>query len=802
MKIPAMCDPGTELYRQILDHVNDGILITQNSVICYANRRMAELIGYSVEEITGTHFDNYVADDYLVQIKKWRQQLNEGMKPPDIYRFSLKRADGSITPIEANATNIEYDGQPARLGVMRDITARIIAEENLREAKEIAESASQAKSAFLSSVTHELRTPLNGVLGFTTLLLDTSLNNEQKHLVNAIRSSGDSLLSLINQILDFSKIEANKLELERIDFDLYSMIEETLDLVAPQASKKNLTLAYFVEDNVPRRLVQDVGRLRQILTNLVSNAVKFTEYGEVVIRVKAKHIESNQYQLLFAVHDTGLGMTPGQTQKLFQSFQQADASVSRRFGGTGLGLAISRRLARAMDGDMWVDSIPGGGSTFHFTITAHLESTAWDENGYVEIALGQDMDLGRLSDKTILLTGSNPTIRQQVVQHLSTWSVTIVSTTTLSGMRKQLDSIKFDAMIVDCETDEDTCSPLIVKTKEAYPDLPIIVLSNLGVRPIENDSGMISVAKPIHASHLHDALVTAIYGKWTERLHVSQNNSEEEIKENALLRILLAEDNQVNQHVALGFLAKYGYSADVVANGLEVIDALNRQHYDVILMDISMPEMDGISATKAIRKRISGPQPHIIAMTANAMYEDRQLCLDAGMNDYVSKPIRLLELKEVLRRTSEQIEVNKAESTFKSTNPGSYMKHNRGVRSIEPDVLEDFTQAMGNDGETMAAELISLYLESAPQLIEQLIQGIKLKNMDNIKHAAHTLYSGSAYIGAIELAQMLAEIEDLCSKNDLPGVSDGKDRLLKEYHRAMNFFRGEYDRRLSMITPS
>ncbi|MCB0062106.1 MAG: response regulator, partial [Caldilineaceae bacterium] len=543
-----------------------------------------------------------------------------------------------------------------------DITSRKEIEDRLREAKEIAESANNAKSTFLSSMTHELRTPMNGVLGMTSLLLDTKLDDEQQVLVNTIRSSGDTLLNIINQILDFSKIEANKLELEDATFDLRLVVEEALDLVAPQATEKGLVLAYFLNGPTPHHFVQDVGRLRQILTNLLSNAVKFTEEGEVTITVTAQPQGADEFLLHFAVRDTGIGIPPEGIANLFQSFNQVDATIARRFGGTGLGLAISKRLAEVMGGTMWVESAVGKGTTFYFTIEARIatpvESTGQHRHVSEPVNPRQSryyggFDLGRLSDKKVLLLTNNSTIQRLVEQHLQLWSVLVTMPTLFADSLAAIDFSAFDAIILDSALDMVTQSQIGEYCTQVGSDIPLVVLTMLGERMPELwIHGRIAVVtKPIHSSQLHDALITVIYGELVEHLRAPVTTAADDSFAMARpLRILLAEDNLVNQRVASGFLAKYGYRADVAANGQEVLDALERQTYDVVFMDINMPEMDGLMATKAIRQRGDLVQPYIIAMTANAMYEDRKRCLDAGMNDYISKPIRMSELSAALQR--------------------------------------------------------------------------------------------------------------------------------------------------------
>ncbi|MCB0062429.1 MAG: PAS domain S-box protein, partial [Caldilineaceae bacterium] len=777
------------------------------------NDAACQFLGHPAADIIGkTNYDilpKAVAERYELLLKEAfasgeLREMEERFPTPDGgTRTLMTRSDVMVLP----------SGQKVLIGTVTDITELKETEDRLREAKEAAELANKAKSTFLSSMTHELRTPMNGVLGMTSLLLDTPLTEEQLTLVDTIRASGDALLTVINQILDFSKIEADKLELEEVTFDLQPMIEETLDLVAPQATEKGLMLAYFLEGNVPLRMNQDVGRLRQILTNLVSNAVKFTEQGEVTITVSARPCDNRLTELRFKVHDTGMGIAPDRIDTLFQSFNQVDVSITRRYGGTGLGLAISKRLAEAMGGTMWVESTVGQGTTFYFTIQAQEELTSRSTGtlpAIPEHAGGRasrfygGIDLGRLSDKRILLLTQHETLRRLIEQHLQSWLLSLTTATTLPlpdhGEQTTTALADFDAIIIDYAMDPDVKANVMAYLLREATEIPLVVLTLLGERLSEAHRfpRMALVTKPLHASQLHDALVTVIYGKFVERLRTTTIPiHSSSLDANYPLRILLAEDNLVNQRVALGFLSKHGYRADVAGNGMEVLAAMERQTYDLILMDINMPEMDGLSTTETIRAHEGGPQPYIIAMTANAMYEDRKRCLDAGMNDYISKPIRIAELSAALQRaqmathgSGKACSVNTAVAVDRAQ-----CDHPHRVQPVDPDALCEFAEMMGGDGEAMVTELIRLYLESTPQLMDEFEQGLRTQDMGSIQRAAHTLRSGSAQIGAQRFADMAIEIDDLCYQNDLPTIRTKADAFLAEYTQVMDYFRAEYRQR-------
>jgi len=645
-----------ERYASIVQNAVEGIFqSTPDGRYLLVNPALANMYGYSspqelmtqVQDISRTIYVDPAVRDEFKRLMALEGEVR-GLE------YQVRRKDGEIIWVSESSRAVrDAEGEVLYYeGFVENITRRKRAEDELRAAKEAAELASKAKSQFLAVMSHEIRTPMNGVIGMASLLLDSPLTAEQRDFAEIIRQSGDSLLTVINDILDFSKIESGRIDLENEEFILRDCIEGALDLLAPRAAEKKLDLLYEIAGDVPVMVSGDCTRLRQILVNLLGNAVKFTEQGEVVLSIKSEPVASagdTRVRLLFKVRDSGIGIPQEAMGRLFKSFSQVDASTTRRYGGTGLGLVISKRLAGLMGGDMLVESEVGKGSVFRFSVVAeavpNMPAPCYADPRTM------------LAGRRLLIVDDNATNRRILTTLARTHGMNASSLDSGPAALDLLSSGEtFDFAILDMQM-PDMDGVMLAKEirRLRLPNVfPLVLLSSLGLRDMITDPEMFAacLTKPTKPAQIVEVLMKLVH---RERLAATSSfaaGASALAKPLRPERVLLVEDNRVNQKVALRMLERLGFRADLAVNGVEALKAVEQQSYDIILMDMQMPEMDGLEATRRMRAAIPAgvSRPTIIALTASAMAEDRERCMAAGMDDYLNKPIELDDLAAVIKR--------------------------------------------------------------------------------------------------------------------------------------------------------
>ncbi len=762
-----------------LSSIGDGIITTDgNANIIFMNPVAETLTGWSQAEAEGRNIRSvfHIINEYTRQVVKSpvERVIEEGIVVGLANHTVLITKDGQEIPIDDSGAPIQ-DREGNMLGVVlvfRDFTERRHAEEELLKAKNAAESATQAKSEFLATMSHEIRTPMNGVIGMTSLLLNTKLSPRQKEFVDVIRVSGDHLLSVINDILDFSKIESGKLELEKFPFELQVAMEDIAVLFASKASEKQVELLTDFDLQIPPFLVGDVTRLRQILANLTSNAVKFTEHGEVCLSVRHQRRVNGDVILAFSVRDSGIGIPPDKLERIFDAFSQVDTSTTRKYGGSGLGLAICRELIGLMGGQIGVESTEGVGTTVSFILRFPVAKPL--PRRYLKDHIQE------LADKTVLIVDDNQTNLRILQLQCEQWGMIPHVTPSPNEALELLEHHNaFDIAIMDMDMPEMSGLELGRQIRKLYPkeDLPLLLLSSVVHRDRPADFQNIfyaHVSRPIKHAQLFDMLIRGITGEIYEAEELFETApSQKKTKHN--LKILLAEDNRINQVVAVNLIKEIGYFVDVVSNGLEVFEALKRNQYDIIFMDMHMPLMDGLETTRTIVKNWPVAQrPIIIAMTANAMQGDREKCLDAGMNDYLSKPIVKEDIQSMLVKWGDMGFPLKPTAETKPEVETEPILNKKALSQLTPDMLK---------------ELVELFFEQAPSSLQAIKLAAYTQDATVLEDSAHFLKGSALAFGASELAELCKALQLKGENHDFSGLDTLLEQLESTYEKVCQELR-------------
>ena len=746
----------------------------------FVNEQFAALFGKPAEEIVGKTVADFYSPEFAREAREEDEQvMRTGEVLEDVFegtvdgqrRYYASRK-GPVRNAEGEVIGIQT--------IFWDITKQRIAEnallaerEELRRAKVRADEANRAKSDFLANMSHEIRTPMNAIIGLTDLLLETQLTPTQHEYLRMIQDSGEALLTLLNDILDFSKIEAGKLELECTRFDIRETLGDSMKGLGFRAHSKGLELAFRVDETIPSFLQGDPGRIRQVVVNLIGNAIKFTEQGEVMLEIQCVERSPTNVTLRFSVIDTGIGITEQQQAKIFQAFEQADASTTRRYGGTGLGLAISSRLVQLMGGRIWVESKLGQGSRFHFEIPLQIDESQTPDDGSSQVDV---------QGVRVLVVDDNATNRRILKEMLSHWGMVPVTT---SGGAPALQALEdavaegdaYRLVISDVNMPEMDGLALVqeICDRELLDPSRVIMLTS-GARPDDaNRLRSLGITrhlfKPAKPSEVHDAIVSSLNAAGESLAEPKPSELPETVRAKTGLNVLLAEDNVVNQKLAVGILERLGHHVTIAGNGLETLQLIEQQPFDLVLMDVQMPEMDGLAATRELRRReaeLSKPRIPVIAMTAHAMKGDRERCLAAGMDDYLCKPIRLKEI------TNKLAQFFSASTTPPPAEPSE---------DSDTEGLICWPAALANVGgdPQLLRELVQVFLDETPVLMERALTAAQTGDSQTLAASVHSLKGSMLFLNPAEAIRCAEETEQLASDGELDAAQNAIDGLKIHY---------------------
>lgn len=740
------------LLQNVMDTLGEGVyMLDANGFCTYVNREAERILGWSSDELIGRNLHDTIhrvrPDGSILPAEQCPAHLS--MQQGRIFRSEneyFQNKAGELFPVAMVASPIDHGrGMIGSVAAFQDITERKQAEKELLRAKEAAEAASKAKGDFLATMSHEIRTPMNGIIGMTALALDTALSNEQREYLELVRSSADSLLGIINDILDFSKIESGKIELEEIDFPIRDSLASTLKPLSLRAMDKGLELVYDVDEGVPYSLVGDPGRLRQVLTNLVGNAIKFSDHGEIVVYVSLLEKTATQVSLKISVADQGVGIPADKQHLIFEAFTQADTSTTRKYGGTGLGLAISRQLVSNMGGDMQLTSEEGLGSTFYFTLQFRLgllqeEPQAMDH--LPTLVVDDNATNRRYFEKVLRGFGLCPTVVESAQAALDELA------------RAQQAGTPYQLVLLDvCMPDMDGYDLAEkIQAVAAYREIKLIMLSSAGARNDVARCAALGIARYLIKPVSHVELRVSIESVLAKSIQPEVSPPVVPQSQTEGLHILLAEDNAVNQRLAMTLLEKWGHQVELAENGFVAVQKSSQKPFDLILMDVQMPEMSGLEATHLIREfeRHSGHHVPIVAMTANAMTEDREMCLQAGMDDYLSKPLKADKFAALIH------------------------KFQLKVLSMTPDF--DYAQALKAADQEIVSIIAAPFLADCAAQMDKLAQAIAERHLPTLKMVTHAFKGLIGNFNAEPIQQIVLQMEQLIATGNV-------DALVAEYEK-------------------
>ena len=745
-------------------------VLDDQRVVRSVNPAFEGLFGYSAAEVVGAGIDGLIVPEAL---RSESSDLETRVRRGEVVRVELERMrkDGQRIQVRLSAAAVKAAADGALVALYEDISDRKAAEAAMREARDLAERVARARSAFLANMSHEIRTPMNAVLGFVELVLDTELAPEQRRALELVRTSSEALLTILNDILDYSKIEAEHLELEAIPFDLPKVVHATATLLAVRAREKHLELTVDVLPDVPQMVRGDPTRVRQVLMNLIGNAIKFTDQGEVDVSASVARRDGGEATVQFRVRDTGIGISPEQLGTIFQEFTQADASMTRRYGGTGLGLAISRRLVALMGGELAVTSEVSRGSEFSFALTFPLEAA--------QAAARATVSLG---GRRLLVVDDNETNRRIVRDMLGAEGMAVHEAhradAGLEALRRAARAgTPYDLAILDAQMPDQDGFELAtaVRADRALAATRLLILTSAGQRGDGERCRQLGIqaylTKPIARADLVEAVGTVLAGTVSAPGAADLVTRHSIAESRHALRILLAEDNPVNQQVATAMLLKRGHQVDVVSNGREAVDAVTRERYDVVLMDIQMPEMDGFEATAKIRGLPQGRTLPIIALTAHALSGERERCLERGMSGYVAKPFKAHDLFAAVEG--------------RGTQPAD--------SSVAPSPAVDlaaFRRSMEEAGAGEAVDgILETFVATMPQRLDALAAAARGAEAEPLQRAAHAFKSAAGTIGAGRLATLLEDMERAAQDGDVAGACDKLEHVRGEAQAALDYLR-------------